>query len=124
MPATYSYPDTRAIVGVCDWEKSAMTPRAYELARSTLYVAFSEDYAGKDAAATARAFIAGYQSEYPLDTTEMRDGFAMRLNRILLSVWIEEHYYVRKDARANKFIPHEVRIISDFLEGDLLTTII
>lgn len=118
------HPETRDIIGVCDWEKAAMTPRAYELARSALYVAFSEDYAGKDAAATARAFIAGYQSTYPIDTKEMKDGFSMRLNRILLSVWIEEHYYVRKDPRANKFVPHEIQIITDFLEGDMLSTII
>lgn len=118
------HPETRDILGVCDWEKAAMTPRAYELARSALYVAYSEDYVGMDAATTARAFIAGYQSTHPIDTKELRDGFVMRLNRILLSVWIEEHYYVRKDARANKFVRHEIQIIKDFLEGDTLSTII
>jgi homoserine kinase type II len=115
---------TRAIVGVCDWEKAEMTPRAYEVARSTLYTCFDGAIAEEKAVRFSRAFLRGYQRSNPLDESELRAGFAMRFERSVRSNWIEAAYYDRGDSRSNKFIASEMRTLERFVRGDLLEKIL
>ena len=117
----------RKIIGVCDWEQAGMNARAYELARSLLYVCFngeSEDephvYQQDFAIEAARAFISGYISIYPISNEEIHAGLRLRLDKLIHSFWIEEQYYEHNDPRSNKFIPHEIRLIQDFYNSELL----
>lgn len=112
--------DTREIIGVCDWEKAIMAPRAYELARSILYISFSGDYDENAALATARAFMKGYASTYPISEEELREGFRLLLMQTVRSTWIEHHHYDLHDTRVDQFVEHEARLIRDFVDGNLL----
>lgn len=113
---------TREIIGVCDWEKAEVAPRAIELARTILYVCFDGAYDARLDAAFEAAYqiIEGYMSTYPMKLQELRDGFAMRLRRHVLSHWLENHYYDLGDARGNHFVAHETRLIRDFVQGDFV----
>jgi Ser/Thr protein kinase RdoA (MazF antagonist) len=120
----------REIIGICDWEQSDMNARAYELARSLLYVCFNgeseEDphiYDQDKAIDAARTFIQGYVSIYPISNDEVESGLKLRLRKLICSFWIEEQYYERNDSRSNKFIPHEIRLIRDFSEETLFKSL-
>ena len=120
----------REIIGICDWEQSDMNARAYELARSLLYVCFNgeseEDphiYDQETAIDSARAFIRGYISVYPISNEEVIAGLKLRLRKLVFSFWIEEQYYERDDSRSNKFIPHEIRLIRDFSDESLFKSL-
>lgn len=112
--------NTREIIGVCDWEQAVMAPRAYELARSILYISFSGDYDEGAAMATARAFFQGYASTYQISEEGLREGFRLRLTQTVRSTWIERHHYDLRDTRVDQFVEHEARLIRDFVGGDLL----
>lgn len=117
----------REVIGICDWEKAEMAPRAYELARSVQLACFNgeseeephiyeEDFAIK----AARNFISGYSFVYPISTDEMLLGFEARFRRTVSTFWIEDAYYFRNDSRSNKFIAHEMRQIRDFSDSKIL----
>jgi Ser/Thr protein kinase RdoA (MazF antagonist) len=120
----------REIIGICDWEQSDMNARAYELARSLLYVCFNGEseenphiYDQDIAIDAARAFIRGYISIYPISNDEVKAGLKLRLRKLVYSFWIEEQYYERRDSRSNKFVPHEMRLIRDFSEEGLMKSL-
>lgn len=110
---------SREIIGICDWEKSEMSPRAYELARSTLYICF-QDAVDESAMANAHHFLDAYRAVYPIDAQELQGGFRLRLLRSAESKWIEESYYDAQDSRPLKFIASEDRILSEFVERSCL----
>lgn len=115
--------NTREIIGVCDWEKAEFGPRAYELARALLYSCFSDGYQYEDALRFSKQFVDGYVSVYPMSKEEIMGGLNMRIHRTALSAWIEEKYYKARDDRANKFIGHEIDLIDNAVNGNLLTEI-
>lgn len=121
----------REIIGICDWEQASMNARSYELARSVLYVCFngeSDDdqshvYDTQKAIEPAHAFIAGYSSIYPISNEELVAGMKLRWKKLVYSFWIEEQYYASGDARSNKFIAHEMRLIEEFANEALLAAL-
>jgi Ser/Thr protein kinase RdoA (MazF antagonist) len=115
---------TRRITGICDWEKSEMEPRAHELARAVLYISFGGDYAEDTGVLSAQEILEGYKSVYPITREEVLAGFAVRLRRMVLTSWLENHYYDLSDPRGNHFVGHEMRLIKEFLLGDLLDKIL
>ncbi len=110
---------TREIIGVCDWEKAQIAPRAYELARALLYISFSSDYQESSGIASARAILAGYQSSYPIGKDELVEGLRTRLHHTVGSTWLEHYHYDLHNARPDHFVTHETRIIRDFVQGNL-----
>lgn len=119
----------REIIGVLDWEQSSMNARAYELARSLLYVCFegegeSHEYQNETVIESAKAFIKGYDSKYSILDEELRAGLKLRWKKLIYSFWIEEQYFVRNDSRSNKFIHHEMRLIRDFADNSLVDKIL
>ncbi len=115
---------TRQIRGICDWEQAAMSDRSYELARSLLYTCFEGTWERTAALASSERFLSGYQSIVPLTRAEFATGMKARLERMLAAVWIEHEFYVLGNARANQFIPHEIRLIEEFVDGDLLEEVL
>ncbi len=111
---------SREIIGVCDWEKAEMAPRAAELARAILYISFTGDYTEESGVASANEIIAGYNSIYPILRKELLDGLEVRLRRMVLTSWLENHYYDLGDARGNHFVSHEARLLRDFIQGDII----
>ncbi len=121
--------DSREIIGVCDWEKAEVAPRAYEIARSIQYICFEHSegpgkYDENEAVENSRAFLEGYISLYPISKEELIDGFHMRERKLAHSAWREDHYYVRNDNRSNPMIPHEIRLIKDFADDRLVNRIL
>lgn len=116
--------ETRAIIGICDWEKAEMAPRAMELARSTIYICFDTGYDPESAFRNAKALLESYADEYPIDTQEIRDGFEVRLRRHVLASWLESHYYDLGSDRGNHFVKHQVKILKDFVQGTTLTDLL
>lgn len=119
----------KEIIGVVDWEQSSMNARAYELARSILYICFegedeSHEYQDDAVIESAKSFIRGYASVYPISKEEIAAGIKLRWKKLVHSFWIEEQHFVRNDSRSNKFIPHEIRLIRDFANDDLLGRIL
>jgi homoserine kinase type II len=117
----------RDIIGICDWEQSDVNARAYELARSVLYVCFNGEehesshvYDMDLSIHYARAFISGYSSVYPISNDELLHGMRLRVSKLIYSKWIEEQYYDQGDSRANGFILHEMRLIEDFSQERFL----
>jgi len=120
--------EDRQITGVCDWEKAELSPRAYEIARSVQYICFEgdEDYKYDEVIAVqqAQAFMRGYNSVYPIAPKELQMGYALRLRKLVYSVWIEDQHYLRGDTRSNKFIPHETRLIKEFTSPHLVDMLV
>lgn len=119
--------DTRQIIGICDWEQASINARAYELARSLLYVCFNgtrdeepNEYDNEDAVTSAKVFLAGYASVYPISSAELAHGMQLRWERLVHSSWIEEQYYTNGDTRSYKFVSHEMRLILDFADEKIL----
>jgi len=96
--------DDREIVGICDWEKSELGSRAYEIARSLLFIV---DFRNEKNFKDIKYFINGYNSKYSISEQELIEGFEYRLNRMVKSKWIETMYYENNDPRANHFIDYE-----------------
>ena len=117
-------PVSREIIGICDWEKAEMASRAGELARAITYISFTDEYKAKSGLESAKQIIEGYNSVYPISMDELKDGFEVRLRRTVLTSWLENHYYDLGDARGNHFVPHETRIIRDFIQGDMVSKIV
>jgi Ser/Thr protein kinase RdoA (MazF antagonist) len=111
--------DTREIIGVCDWEQAGIFPRAYEVARSIMYVCFLDDLGTDNSIRKTQYFLKGYNSIYPISIEELQKGFVMRLRRMSLSAWIEEHYYERHDDRANQYVPSEIKYLNLFVKENL-----
>lgn len=122
---------TRKVIGICDWEQASMNARSYELARSLLYVCFNgrseeepNNYDNDMAMTFAQAFISGYSYIYPISYAELVQGMKSRWKQLVRSFWIEEQYYTNKDARSYKFISHEMRLILDFANEDLVNKLL
>jgi Ser/Thr protein kinase RdoA (MazF antagonist) len=112
---------SREIIGVCDWEKAEMSPRAYELARSIQYVCFEDDEQDDiKSLEYAKAFLEGYISVLPITKQDIENGFALRFRKMVFSFWIESQYYTNYDSRSNKFIPHVIRLINDPLSDRII----
>lgn len=110
------------IVGICDWEKALVAPRAYEVARALEIICFGAGQhttlTEQDMRESASVFIASYRSIYPISAGELNSGLMLRLYKLIHSTWIERQHYDLKDERSNKFIPNEIRLIeSDGLLG-------
>lgn len=122
--------ESRQIVGICDWEQAAMNARSYELARSLHYTCFNgtdeepNDYENDVATVSARAFLSGYSSQYPISHGELAHGTVLRWKRLVRSFWIEEQYYTNGDARSCKFVPHEMRLILDFADEKIVNDLL
>lgn len=114
---------TREIIGVCDWEKAEFGPRAYELARSLLYICFGDGYKLDKALTDLKIFFEGYLAVFPMDIQEIIDGLNMRIHRMALSSWLEENYYKKKSTRTNHFISHEMGLVDEAVNGKLLEQI-
>lgn len=114
---------SREIIGVCDWEKAEFGPRAYELARSLLYVCFGDGYKLNKALIDLKIFLKGYLAVFPMDTQEIMDGLNMRIHRMALSSWLEENHYKKKSTRTNHFIGHEMSLVDEAVNGKLLERI-
>ncbi len=112
--------ESREIIGVCDWEKAEMAPRSTELARAVLYSCFMGEYEIEPSLERVKYFLDGYKTANPISDEELRTGFEIRLRRHAVASWMENHYYDLGDARGNHFVPHETRLIRDFLQGDVL----
>lgn len=110
----------RDIIGVLDWEQAAMNARAYEIARSVLYVCFEDEGDSRESIKSAQSFVRGYVSSFPIPHDELIAGFRSRWNKLVHSFWIEEQYFDRNDVRSNKFIPHEMKLIRDFADDELI----
>ena len=115
---------SRKIIGVCDWEKARMAPRAYELARSLLYISFAEEYTESTGLESASEVITGYMSVYPITKDEMREGLRARLHHTVCSAWLERQHYELKDSRADYLVAHEARLIRDFVQGDFASKLV
>jgi Ser/Thr protein kinase RdoA (MazF antagonist) len=116
--------NSREIIGICDWEKAEMAPRAAELARTILYISFGGDYTEESGITSANQIIAGYNSIYPISKQELLNGLEVRLRRMVLTSWLENHYYDMGDARGNHFVSHEARLLRDFIQGELIQKLI
>jgi Ser/Thr protein kinase RdoA (MazF antagonist) len=96
--------DNREIVGICDWEKSEIGSRAYEIARTLLFII---DFRNEENFRYIKYFVNGYNSKYPISEQELIEGFEYRLSRMAKSKWIETMYYNNNDSRANHFVDYE-----------------
>jgi homoserine kinase type II len=106
--------NSREIIGICDWEKSEVGSRAYEIARSLLCIV---DFRNEEDFKNIKFFIDGYNSKYPITEQEIIEGFEYRLNRTAKSKWIETMYYENNDSRANHFVDYE-RFLIEFSATD------
>jgi Ser/Thr protein kinase RdoA (MazF antagonist) len=112
-------PTSRKIIGICDWEKAEFAPRAYEIARSILYICFDETSGLDKALRQMNEFLVGYHTLCSIDEGELIDGIKMRIAKMVSSAWIEDMYYNLHSNRANHFIENEMRIIKLAINGDL-----
>lgn len=119
------FDEAREIQGICDWEKTELAPRAYELARSVQVICFEgwqteHSYDTTRAVENARSFISAYREKYPIGNEELRNGFALRLRKLVMAFWIEEAHYDRFDTRSDKFVANETRLLSEFTDPQLV----
>lgn len=82
----------REIVGIIDWEKSEVGPRAYELARSLLYTAYDLHSIESDIENIWREMLGGYCDVSEISDMELQKGLSQRIERHVYSTWIEEAY--------------------------------
>lgn len=109
----------KEIVGVCDWEKAELAPRAYEFARSLQYICFESRLAPYQydrvlAIERGREFLAGYREVFPLMDEELRRGFDLRMRKLVITFWIEDAYYTHSDERSNQFVENETNLLEEF----------
>lgn len=115
---------SRDIIGVCDWEKAMLAPRAYELARSTIHICFDEGYDESAGLVCASHFLAGYSSVYPISREEFSNGLQLRMYHMVCSIWIEKQHYDLDDLRSDHFVTHESKLIQSLVRGDLAKKVI
>jgi Ser/Thr protein kinase RdoA (MazF antagonist) len=106
---------TREIVGVCDWEKAQYAPRALEIAKAYLFIAFNESAKSIDECVQiGDTLLEGYRSILFLSDEEFEIGLKLRIKSNIFTHWIEDRYYLSKDDRANKFIENGIMILDHF----------
>jgi Ser/Thr protein kinase RdoA (MazF antagonist) len=108
---------SRKIIGVCDWEKAGMIPHQYALAQSIMYIFFEPGFELERALESASYFIQGYTSIFPTTREEFSQGLQMRIERMILTTWIENLYYHENDNRANKFLDSAIELLEIFTSG-------
>ncbi len=113
--------DSREIVGICDWEKTEYSPRAYELARSIFYICFSLGFNEDKGFNDAIPFVRGYMKSFPISKELLIEGLRLRLRQTGLSTWLEDGYYKDGNPKNNKFIQNEMELIKLFIFGDGLS---
>lgn len=102
--------NSRKIIGVCDWEKSEIGSRAYEIARSIMFL--FEDF--EKEIFKIKEFVSGYMSIYPISKQELIEGFTFRTAALVKSKWMENLYYNLNTSRANNFIEKDIERICFF----------
>jgi len=117
------------IIGVCDWEKADLSPRAYEIARSIQYICFENrrppfSYDRQKAIDAGRQFLKGYRAEFPIDAQELKSGFDVRFRKLVATFWIEDMYYVQNDSRANHFLSNEIKLLNEFSTSDTVHSLV
>lgn len=116
--------NTREIIGVCDWEKAMYSFRAYEIARSIMYICFEDkSLNSENSYVTTKSFLQGYQSIYPISRKELIYGLRYRTYTTLLSSWIQNYYYNQGSDRANKFLSFEMTRMKIFTDSKNLEKI-
>ncbi len=107
--------DTREIIGVCDWEKAQYSPRALDVARAYLYIGFGTNTNDVvECTQIGEAVLEGYRTILSISDEEFQKGIKIRIKSNIFTHWIEDKYYIEKDARANKFIKNGIMILDHF----------
>lgn len=113
-------PQTRDIVGVCDWERVEYGSRASDFIHSLIYTCFHRGYIYEKAIENARAMLKGYMKEFPISKPEIEDGIYAHLNLVILSTWIEDEHYINKRPNVVDIIPHELSVTRLCTDGTIL----
>ena len=111
------------VIGVCDWEKADLAPRAFEIARSIQLICFENrvppfQYLREKALTVGALFLRGYQAQYPISDEELRTGFDLRFRKLVATFWIEDLHYKQHDSRANHFLENEIKMLNEFSTPD------
>jgi len=112
-------PQSREIIGICDWEKAEVGPRAYELAQSILHIHFRGKYEIGNALKNTKSYVEGYSSVFPINRKDFEQGLRFRLQHLILTQWLEYLLYVKCDCRLKQCVGTEKRRLTDLTEGDL-----
>lgn len=103
--------DSREIIGICDWEKTESGSRAYEIARSALFL-FENPVQEIE---QMRSYLQGYLSIYFISKEELIEGFTFRAKIMIKSKWMEDLYYNNGDTRSNKFVSNDIERMHFFM---------
>jgi Ser/Thr protein kinase RdoA (MazF antagonist) len=116
--------NTREIIGICDWEKAEMAPRAYELAQSILHIHFRGKYNVEEALHNAKSYIEGYLSILPISRKSFEKGLKLRLQHLLMTHWIEDFLFRKRDYRVMEYVDMETNRLTALTKRNLAEKII
>jgi homoserine kinase type II len=104
------------VTHVYDFEKTAVGPRAYELARSIVVSCFDDGWDERQFA-HARRFLAAYQAEFPITREEFSQAVETYRTHIVHMTWIEASLVLHGSERYKQIIPSHARRIEELMKG-------
>lgn len=104
---------------VFDFEKTAYSPRSFELFRSMMYAFLSEGIDSTDIT-KAKMYLDSYLKIYPMSKDEIRRGLQLFYLKSIHVVWVESEHYLKNNYRIDEFLysdAHRIKYLSENLEA-------
>lgn len=110
------YDENEEVKYVFDLEKTGVSPRALEIARSLDFMCFSNNYE-KESFEDADAFLSSYNEIYPIDKRELSCGIKAFYIRKARSLWIEREHYINGNRRVDCFLKGELSMLKYYSQN-------
>ncbi|MFA7171135.1 MAG: phosphotransferase [Candidatus Paceibacterota bacterium] len=105
------YDNNDEVSYVFDIEKTEISSRILEIARTIDYMCFSNNYKVKNFN-DARIFLSAYNKVYPFCAEELTRGIEAYYIKKAHSIWIEEEHYTNNNFRVDCFLEGEFLMLS------------
>lgn len=117
--ANLFFDETERVKSVFDLEKVCYWPRVLELIRGVDFTCFSDgSQSGRAFAdwnfAAAQTFLTAYHQRYPLERTELINGYTNYFVMRVHGLWVETEHYLNNNQRVDGFLSGEPNLLRYF----------
>lgn len=110
------YDENDEVKYVFDIEKTQISPRVLEIARSMDFMCFSNNYEAENFE-DANNYLVAYNEVYPINKDELVRGFRAYYIKKAHSLWIEREHYVDNNLRVDCFLEGELLMLKYYSQN-------
>ncbi|MDP2684702.1 MAG: phosphotransferase [bacterium] len=110
------YDENDEVKYVFDIEKTKISPRVLEIARSMDFMCFSNNYEAKNFE-DANTYLAAYNNIYPISKGNLIQGIKAYYLKKAHSLWIEREHYININLRVDCFLEGELLMLKYYSQN-------